>query len=109
LFLITSGAVTIIYMMKNVSIIYIVDKSVSKITINRQSWFGNTVLETKLADIVGIKLHAFQVNNAQSYNVSLKLASGKDIYIAAGPIFTVESATNIIENIASFANINDYY
>jgi hypothetical protein len=108
LLLIASGAVIIIYMMRNTSIICVVDKNVGKITINRQSWFGNTVLEAKLADVVGIKLHTFQVNHTQSYNVSLKLKSGKHIYIATGAMFTDESATKIIENIASFANISVY-
>jgi hypothetical protein len=108
LFLITSGAACIIYMMMNTSIICVVDKSVGKITINRKSWLGNTVLEAKLVDVVGIKLHTFQVNNAQSYNVSLKLKYGKHIYIAAGAMFTDESAAKIIENIASFANISVY-
>jgi hypothetical protein len=70
--------------------------------------FFNAVLEAKLADVVGIKLHTFQVNNAQSYNVSLKLKSGKHIYIAAGAMFTEKSATKIIENISSFANIAVY-
>jgi hypothetical protein len=108
LFLIAGGAIGIVYQMMNMNIICIVDKNVGKITIDRKSWLGNEVLEAKLMDVVEIKLHTFQLNNTQSYNVSLKLRSGKSIYIATGSMFTYESATKTIENIASFANISVY-
>ncbi|MEA5572017.1 hypothetical protein [Calothrix sp. UHCC 0171] len=105
LFLIASGAVIIIYRMRNGIIICVIDKSFGKITINRKSCFGNEALEVKLADVVGIKLDTFQVKNSKSYNVSFKLASDKYIYIAVDPMFTAKSANKIIENIASFTNI----
>ncbi|MEH2177376.1 hypothetical protein [Nostoc sp.] len=109
LFLIASGAVCIIYMLMNNIIVCIFDKTLDKATIKREGWFGKEVIEAKLSEISGLNIDAVAIDtvtgtNSTSYNIVLNLVSDKNIYLAAGPMFTAKSAEQTIDAIASFLN-----
>ncbi|NEU80935.1 hypothetical protein [Nostoc sp. UIC 10630] len=109
LFLIASGAVCIIYMLMNGTIICIFDKTLDKATIKREGWFGKEVVEAKLSEISGLNMDAVAIDtvtgtSSTSYNIVLNLVSDKNIYLAAGPMFTAKSAEQTLNAIASFLN-----
>ncbi|MEH1842486.1 MAG: hypothetical protein V7L20_28085 [Nostoc sp.] len=111
LFLIASGAVCIIYMLMNNIIICIFDKTLDKATIKREGWFGKEVIEAKLSEISGLNMNAVAIDTVTGtsstiYNIVLNLASKKNIYLAAGPMFTAKSAEQTIEAIASFLKLD---
>ncbi|MEH2167290.1 MAG: hypothetical protein V7K41_11565 [Nostoc sp.] len=106
-FLIASGAVCIIYLLMNNIIICIFDKTLDKATIERKGWLGQEVIEAKLSEISGLNMDAVAIDtvtgtSSNSYNIVLNLVSDKNIYLAAGPMFTAKSAEQTIEAIASF-------
>ncbi|WP_392479358.1 hypothetical protein [Nostoc sp. C110] len=109
LFLIASGAVCIIYMLMNGTIICIFDKTLDKATIKREGWFGKEVVEAKLSEISGLNMDAVAIDtvtgtSSTSYNIVLNLVSDKNIYLAAGPMFTAKSAEQTLNAIANFLN-----
>ncbi|MBN3884302.1 MAG: hypothetical protein HWQ44_15385 [Nostoc sp. JL34] len=111
LFLIASGAVCIIYMLMNGIIICIFDKTLDKATIERKGWLGKEVVEAKLSEISGLNIDAVAIDtvtgtSSTSYNIVLNLVSDKNIYLAAGPMFTAESAEQTLDAIASFLKLD---
>ncbi|MEH2104953.1 hypothetical protein [Nostoc sp.] len=111
LFLIASGAVCIIYMLMNSIIICIFDKTLDKATIKRKGWLGQEVIEAKLSEISGLNMDAVTIDtvtgtSSTSYNIVLNLVSEKNIYLAAGPMFTATSAEQTIDAIASFLKLD---
>ncbi|MEH2186907.1 MAG: hypothetical protein V7K64_12165 [Nostoc sp.] len=111
LFLIASGAVCIIYMLMNNIIICILDKTLDKATIKREGWFGKEVVEAKLSEISGLNIDAVAIDtvtgtSSTSYNIVLNLVSDKNIYLAAGPMFTAKSAEQTLDAIASFLKLD---
>jgi hypothetical protein len=110
LFLIASGAVCIIYLLMNNTIICILDKTLDKATIERKGWLGKEVFEAKLSEISGLNIDAVAIDavtvtSSTSYNIVFNLVSHKNIYLAAGPMFTAKSAEQTIEAIANFLNL----
>ena len=92
-------------------IICIFDKTLDKATIKREGWFGKEVIEANLSEISGLNMEAFTIDtitgtSSTSYNIVLNLASEKNIYLAAGPMFTAKSAEQTIEAIASFLKLD---
>lgn len=111
LFLIASGAVCIIYMLMNNIIICIFDKTLDKATIKREGWFSKEVVEAKLSEISGLNMDAVAINtvtgtSSSSYNIVLNLVSDKNIYLAAGPMFTAKSAEQTLDAIATFLKLD---
>ncbi|MGF1934593.1 MAG: hypothetical protein RM347_009350 [Nostoc sp. ChiQUE02] len=110
-FLIASGAVCIIYMLMNNIIICIFDKISGKATIKREGWFGKEVVEAKLSEISGLNIDAVTIDtvtvtSSTSYNIVLNLVSDKNIYLAAGPMFTAKSAEQTVDAIATFLKLD---
>ncbi|MEH2081449.1 MAG: hypothetical protein V7K89_16050 [Nostoc sp.] len=111
LLLIASGTVCIIYLLMNNIIICIFDKTLDKATIERKGWLGQEVIEAKLSEIAGLNMDAVTIDtvtgtSSSSYNIVLNLVSDKNIYLAAGPMFTAKSAEQTIEAIASFLKLD---
>ena len=111
LFLIASSAVYIIYLLMNNIIICIFDKTLDKVTIERKGWLGQKVIEAKLSQISGLNMDTGAIGtltgtSSSSYNIVLNLVSDKNIYLAAGPMFTAKSAEQTIEVIASFLKLD---
>lgn len=111
LFLIASGAVCIIYMLMNNIIICIFDKTLDKATIKREGWFSKKVVEAKLSEISGLNMDAVAIDtvtgtNSTSYNIVLNSVSDKNIYLAAGPMFTAKSAEQTVDAIATFLKLD---
>ncbi|WP_104906079.1 hypothetical protein [Nostoc sp. 'Lobaria pulmonaria (5183) cyanobiont'] len=74
-------------------IICIFDKTLDKATIERKGWLGQKVIEAKLSEISGLNMDAVAIDtvtgtSSSSYNIVLNLVSDKNIYLAAGPMFT---------------------
>ncbi|WP_138498404.1 hypothetical protein [Nostoc sp. PA-18-2419] len=105
LLMIAVGAVCIASILRNKKIICVVDKTVGKITIERQSWLGNQILEAKLSEIVTIELNSFEFDNILSYNIRLILADNHHIDLATASIFTATTANQIKETLTSFINL----
>lgn len=111
LFLIASGAVCIIYMLMNGTIICIFDKTLDKATIERKGWLEQELIEAKLSEISGLNMDAVAIDtvtgtSSTSYNIVFNLVSDQNIYLAAGPMFTVTSAEQTLDAIASFLKLD---
>ncbi|MEH2066968.1 MAG: hypothetical protein V7K47_02150 [Nostoc sp.] len=105
LFMIAGGAVCIASILRQKKIICIVDKTIGKITIERQSWLGNKIAEAKLSEILAIELNLFEFDNISSYNIRLILANNHYIDLATASIFTATTANQIKETLTSFINL----
>jgi hypothetical protein len=105
LLMIAGGAICINSILRQRKIICIVDKTVGKIIIERQSLLGNKIIEAKLSEIRSIELSSFELDSVSSYNVRFILDSTRYIDLATVSMFTAQTANQIIETIASFINL----
>jgi hypothetical protein len=103
--LIACGAICVVYVLINGQIVCTFDKTLGKMFIKRNSWFGDSVIEAKLREILGVDIDAVGVNRSTSYNIVIKLESEEEIYLSAGPMFTADSAEKTFEAIAHFLQL----
>jgi hypothetical protein len=89
----------------NGQIVCTFDKTLGKVIVKRDSWVGDSVIEAKLREILGVDIDVVRVNRSNSYNVVIKLESEEEIYLSAGPMFTADSAEKTFEAIANFLQL----
>ncbi|BAT54426.1 hypothetical protein NOS3756_33950 [Nostoc sp. NIES-3756] len=103
--LIAGGAICVVYVLMNGQIVCTFDKTLGKVIVKRDSWVGDSVIEAKLREILGVDIDVVRVNRSNSYNVVIKLESEEEIYLSAGPMFTADSAEKTFEAIANFLQL----